>query len=341
MAIEFENPLTAGTVLVREAIQSQNYNPGSAGWIVEADGDAEFNDVTIRGGTVVSGTSLYYNGAPAAGNLTLSLASTAGVDPFGNTYPAGYAWHNGADVIYAQDTSGNVTVGSTAANSALINPADGEHIIQANDADGDLAFNLNANTGAITLLQNGLNTYVLLPTSLNNNSTSGGIAFGSISAAGQEPTTTQVANSARVGLNNAGVGLNLLSPAPATTGNRALVQLAPAASGFTPLVQVRTPGSTSCDLSVTGSVTGGNMRWGSNQTPSPGGAPGQTWVSVVFNTPMPATPRVVCTPDSSSADLNASNIRWATTDESTTGFTINCWRDTNAATNFNWIAISD
>lgn len=49
MAIEFDNPLVAGTVLVREAIQSQNYSAGTAGWIIEADGDAELNDVTVRG----------------------------------------------------------------------------------------------------------------------------------------------------------------------------------------------------------------------------------------------------------------------------------------------------
>lgn len=49
MAIEFVNPLTAGTVLVRSDIRSQNYVPGTSGWIIEADGDAELNDVTIRG----------------------------------------------------------------------------------------------------------------------------------------------------------------------------------------------------------------------------------------------------------------------------------------------------
>lgn len=49
MAIEFVNPLTAGTVLVRSDIRSQNYVPGTSGWIIEADGDAELNDVVIRG----------------------------------------------------------------------------------------------------------------------------------------------------------------------------------------------------------------------------------------------------------------------------------------------------
>lgn len=89
MSIEFENPLTAGTVLVREQIQSQNYAPGSAGWVIKANGDAEFNSIVIRGGTTVSGLALYYNGTPAAGNLILSIAAAAGTDAFGNAYPAG------------------------------------------------------------------------------------------------------------------------------------------------------------------------------------------------------------------------------------------------------------
>jgi hypothetical protein len=89
VAIDFENPLTAGTVLVRSDIRSQNYTPGSAGWIIEADGDAEFNSVIIRGGTVASGIALYYDGTPALGNLILSIAATAGVDAFGNAYQAG------------------------------------------------------------------------------------------------------------------------------------------------------------------------------------------------------------------------------------------------------------
>lgn len=41
--------VVGGTVLVIERIESQNYDPGVAGWAIEADGDAEFNNVTTRG----------------------------------------------------------------------------------------------------------------------------------------------------------------------------------------------------------------------------------------------------------------------------------------------------
>lgn len=53
--------VTAGTndaalVVGTGSIKSGNYSAGSAGWIIEGDGDAEFNDVTVRG-SVISGTA--------------------------------------------------------------------------------------------------------------------------------------------------------------------------------------------------------------------------------------------------------------------------------------------
>src|SRR5690242_3268330 len=48
VSIEFENAILAGVTLIREAIQSQNYSPGEAGWQVKANGEAEFADLTIR-----------------------------------------------------------------------------------------------------------------------------------------------------------------------------------------------------------------------------------------------------------------------------------------------------
>ena len=88
----FVNPiLGGGGALVRPAIKSPGYVPGVSGWSVNRDGDAEFNDITIREGTTVSGLALYYDGTPAAGNLILSIAAAAGVDDFGNAYPKGLA----------------------------------------------------------------------------------------------------------------------------------------------------------------------------------------------------------------------------------------------------------
>lgn len=89
MAMIPENPVVGGTVLRRAAIQSPNFVTGSSGWSVNQDGSAEFNNIVIRNGQIVSGTALYYSGAPALGNLVASVAAAAGTDSKGNAYLAG------------------------------------------------------------------------------------------------------------------------------------------------------------------------------------------------------------------------------------------------------------
>jgi hypothetical protein len=114
----FRNEITAGTTLIREAIQSQGFQTGVDGWTINSDGSAEFNNVIIRGGTVVSGLALYYNGPPAAGNLILSIAAAAGTDPFGNAYPAGLGVY-GTDGDLTVDDGVLLLVGSNGSQVAL------------------------------------------------------------------------------------------------------------------------------------------------------------------------------------------------------------------------------
>lgn len=45
--------IVGGTVLVIERIESQNFQPGVFGWAIYANGDAEFNNVVIRGELIV------------------------------------------------------------------------------------------------------------------------------------------------------------------------------------------------------------------------------------------------------------------------------------------------
>lgn len=98
--MQFQDELAAGTVLVRPALQSPDYQPGTSGWAVMIDGSAEFNNITIRGGTTVGGQSLYYNGTPAAGNLILSIAAQAGADEFGNAYQDGLTVYGSSGSIH-------------------------------------------------------------------------------------------------------------------------------------------------------------------------------------------------------------------------------------------------
>lgn len=103
--MQFQDDLAAGVVLVRPAFQSPDYVSGSSGWAVMLDGSAEFNDITIRGGTTVGGTALYYNGTPGAGTLLLSIAGAAGTDPYGNTYADGLTVHGANGTVNASTVS--------------------------------------------------------------------------------------------------------------------------------------------------------------------------------------------------------------------------------------------
>src|ERR1700761_27153 len=51
----FSNPVVGGTTLIRPAIHSPDYAAGVSGWTINADGTAEFNNVTTRGPVVVNG----------------------------------------------------------------------------------------------------------------------------------------------------------------------------------------------------------------------------------------------------------------------------------------------
>lgn len=54
MGFVYQIPATVGgTVLVIERIESQNYVPGSFGWAIFANGDAEFNNLVARGSLIV------------------------------------------------------------------------------------------------------------------------------------------------------------------------------------------------------------------------------------------------------------------------------------------------
>jgi hypothetical protein len=95
--VTFRNPIlgAGGSTLLRPAIQSPNFVHGVSGWSINRAGNAEFNDLTIRGtymgqNYLISEDGLFfYSGTPAAGNMTGSWAPAAGTDPYGNAYPAG------------------------------------------------------------------------------------------------------------------------------------------------------------------------------------------------------------------------------------------------------------
>lgn len=288
--MQFDDEVVGGTVLVRPAIQSPDYIPGVSGWAVKIDGSAEFNNVIIRGGTVVSGAALYYNGTPGPGTLMMSIAAAAGTDEFGNAYGAGLGLHSDQGTISFTNSNGDVI-------SSWVDEVNGSRI------------DLGVGGGAAQSFTP--------PTNGGGSWESGSIAAVAANVFGD--------NTAELALT-----------APYNKAHPTVCSLTMFGSSDTQ-AKTRIDAFTQ-QFNVNGDFTAGSQASGTAQTPAPGGSPAQTSVNVAFGKTFSAIPSIQLTPNSGSTDLNAANIRWAVTNKSTTGFTINCWRSTNFATNFEWWA---
>jgi hypothetical protein len=150
------SPAIAGTVLRVPAVQSPNYVAGSVGWIIRADGSAEFNGVTMRGDLYIVGPG----GSEIQGLIDVGLATLVLVpDPgFGTYNPAivradtGDASANGALDLYSPSkigSPGDVAGISLGGYSALTGGATA--LIFAGNANGFVT--LSAQT--IQLITNG------------------------------------------------------------------------------------------------------------------------------------------------------------------------------------------
>lgn len=289
MSIEFQDAILAGVTLIREAIQSQNFAAGSAGWQIKSDGAAEFSDLTIRSSDGSSSTVTVANGKIQIrdGSSVLVIDISAG----------GYKLYDSLGDLVAQVTPETSTYGG-----------------------GFWTRDFQFPNNIYAMLVGGLLQF-------------GTVESGIVHSSGHMwwnyfPTddfTTTIITTGRPASTDKGVWLAMESSSNANAVPHVLIADSTAVGP--------------CDLQVTGDVSASNVRAGTAQTPAPGGVPAQTSVNVTFSTAMGGTPWVVATPNSASSNLNNSNIRWAVTSVSSTGFTLNCWRDTNAATNFEWHAI--
>lgn len=57
----FTNPIIGGTKLIRQAINSPDFQAGVSGWSINKDGTAEFNDAEIRGSLEAGGGNVTVN----------------------------------------------------------------------------------------------------------------------------------------------------------------------------------------------------------------------------------------------------------------------------------------
>lgn len=88
--------LTQGMgALAIASIFSPNFITGVSGWSINQNGNAEFNNLTIRGTffgldfELNSNGLFFYSGVPANGNLFMYWATADGTDEFGNTFFTG------------------------------------------------------------------------------------------------------------------------------------------------------------------------------------------------------------------------------------------------------------
>lgn len=85
----FNNSILSGTVLARENIQSEGFVAGSSGWIVERDGDAEFNSIVVRGS--VTSVGAIYTANIFDGRMNIFLNSDT--DQVTEWSPGGLLFH--------------------------------------------------------------------------------------------------------------------------------------------------------------------------------------------------------------------------------------------------------
>lgn len=218
MAIDFDNPVTAGTVLVRSAIQSPNYSAGAAGWTVNINGSAEFNNLTIRGtffGTsYVLNTSgaFFYNGTPAAGNLVLSIASAAGTDAFANAYVRGLGTYAATVNTYQLDsTTGNVSIGPGAAAHWLFDVAGAKLSLFDQNALLTALLEAFSTNSAFFWLANAAHQFFSF--------TDGAFSMGTLATPGAIPTAQEQINAAEIGLVTGTAPALRFTPLVNTTGN--------------------------------------------------------------------------------------------------------------------------
>jgi len=118
--MEFGNPVIGLEELIRSAIRSKNFLTGVSGWRIARDGSAEFNNVIIRGGIIISGSALYYSGAPAFGSLVASISAAASTDVFGNGYLQGFTTYDHSFNSYANLNGNLLSFGLLAANIPVL-----------------------------------------------------------------------------------------------------------------------------------------------------------------------------------------------------------------------------
>lgn len=165
----FSNSILAGETIVRRGMQSQGFETGVSGWRLSRDGDAEFNNVTIRTTLEsdnyvagVSGWQLNEDGSADLQNATLR-GTWRVADAFtGGAFVEGGVFGDIPYIKYATDNGGGGT-----AHSWLINAfssADMFIAAEPNDDHPQLHFLATDGGGQILISQAGGGRAVIVDT---------------------------------------------------------------------------------------------------------------------------------------------------------------------------------
>lgn len=143
--------ITRGAGATAGVIQTSNFVSGSTGWRIRGSGDAEFNDVTVRGtlgvSTISENLSVGTNGAISNNTSTPAVTfNREGINmvyqPYTTDLGSGIKWNQSTTlkgVIWNDESEGDNTL------NYLVTDATGRHLFGAGTSDPDERFEINAN----------------------------------------------------------------------------------------------------------------------------------------------------------------------------------------------------
>lgn len=150
------DPVVGGITLRRPAIASPNYAAGAAGWSINADGSAEFNNATVRG-TVTAATIIGALIESAAAGRRTTLDSNGDIKVY-NSSGAVLFWFDNAD--NAQFCYADTGTGTQGALTSSVAAAAGTDPFGSAYLAGETAYGAGGPGAVATSMQAGqLQTY--------------------------------------------------------------------------------------------------------------------------------------------------------------------------------------
>lgn len=316
----FSNPIVGGTTLIRPAIHSPDYEPGVAGWTINKDGTAEFNDVVFRG----SAESANY--VPGVSGWKLDQDGDA---EFNSVVIRGDG--DGDIIIAGPDDGSQVVIGA--------NPGDGYIEFPTNRPIEDLPGSIVAGTANDGAANESASLQLQGPT-VTGATNRAAIHIDSQANDGSTGSSVGMTADASAFLLDEGS----LAVAPGPSGSSAFRMIAD--TGHTGNVVRIQKGSTDVfvinnagNADFSGTLTAHNIQKGVAAITTVAGQWAE--VTVTFPHAFSATPVVTVTGNNNAPAVGGTTQLYsAATTVTTTGFVLRVFRQTAIAMNFGWIAIA-